>query len=523
MPELSLQFLGVPELVLDGVSVHLRRRHSLALLAYLVLTRRAHTREELAALLTDNVPDEPARKLVRNALSDLSNLGFGPFLVVSRQSVAFNVAAQHTLDVQRLTTLGTQVDTASPATLRWIAERCDQELLAGLVVRDAPFFETWLVREREHLRQEQVWLAQQVLERQLRDGRLHEGIALARKMLVIEPWHEQFHRVLMRLLARDGQLTAALAQYERCCTELANELGVEPQPETTALYDRLRSGPSAPRTNLPAGRSGDELIGRDDARASIVQTLSGGDCQLLTIVGLGGSGKTALALAVAEQLAQPAAFVDDHPFADGVILVNLADVPPPEADSVPGDDAARRLVTAIGLALGMVFYGKVDRLEQVLAFIRTKRLLLVLDGAEQLVQGSGAVETIVRTAPGVRVLATSRTPLGIADEWLYELGGLPAPDGSADLEQSPAGRLFLREARRSGARPTVHDYPAIARICQLTGGLPLALRLVAGWLHALSFAEVVAELETGGLLLAEPAPGLERPYLSLRALMESAC
>jgi hypothetical protein len=122
-------------------------------------------------------------------------------------------------------------------------------------------------------------------------------------------------------------------------------------------------------------------------------------------VGLGGSGKTRLALAAAARFAAPVPLADDHPFPDGCFLVDLAGI----AGTGSGQEAAavaeRRIAMTVGLALGLVFYGHLDRLDQLVAYLGSKRLLLILDGLERLLAGAGALRRILSDAPGVTLLA----------------------------------------------------------------------------------------------------------------------
>ena len=500
MPELTLRFLGPPAIAVDGIPIHLSRQRSLALLAYLVLSGRPHAREELAALLSVEAVGSQERKLLRNALTTLSE-HLGDYVLADRQTIAFNTALPCQLDLASLDTL--LADNASPdlATLEWAVAQYDCELLAGLSLRDAPLFESWLVRTREHVRHQLAQAAHRLLEHYLRHGNIEQGIALARRLLAIEPWQEGLHRQLMRLLARNGQRAEALAQYELCRQALATELGVEPQPETTALFERLGAAPFVPRHNLPLPAS--PLIGRDNVVAEIARLLVASDCRLVTIVGLGGSGKSRVALAAAAHFVTPMPLVDDHPFPDGCFLVDLSGISGSAQEAAVA--AERRLAMTIGLALGLVFYGHVDRLDQLVAYLGSRRLLLILDGLERLISGAEALRRILQEAPGVTLLATTRSRLGIPEEHVRNLGRLPLPSGPDALEQAPASQLFLREAERLNAPVPPEDRGQVVTICRLVYGLPLALIIAARWLRALSCAEIARELEYGGKLLEEPA------------------
>ncbi len=245
------------------------------------------------------------------------------------------------------------------------------------------------------------------------------------------------------------------------------------------------------------------------------------ECRLLTLVGFGGSGKTTLALAVANSLVAPASIAEDHPFADGIFRVDCRSISIPGPDAEVEDTIERRIVTAIGLSIGLVFYGDLDRLDQVAAYLQPKRSLLLLDNLEHLAGGAAALTRLLDRAPGITILVTSRVPLGAPEEWLIRVGGLQLPQGVVDLEQAPASQFFLREARRADVQVAEPDAPHVVRICSLTGGLPLALKIAAGWLHVLSIEDIVHQLETGGSLLADEVSIEGDRQVSIRGLLDS--
>lgn len=522
MAVLHMDFLGIATLRLDSAPVHLERRNSLALLAFLVLTNRPHSRESLATLLAADVETAAARKRLRNALADLVEHGLRDYLHTDRQSVAFNAGLTHSLDINMLDELSAAGDGAATDGLAWVAHRCDWELLSGLLTRDAPDFELWLLDERKRREQQLHDLAQRHLVRLLESGQYKAGLDLAQRLLAAEPWNETVHRILMKLHARSGQMASALAQYERYRIALAEELGIEPQPATTALLERLRAGPVAPRHNLVSAVNSGGMIGRDAELDLLTANLVDPTCRLLTIRGLAGSGKTSLALAAATRLAAPAPAGEDPPFPDGVMLIDLTDIPETEPSSGSDNSAERRIASAIGLGLGLVFYGRIDRLEQLIAYLHPKRMLLVLDNMDRWISGAPALLTILRRSPGVTILVTSRSPLGLADEWKHNLGGLQTPETVDELEQAAASHLFLREARRMNVQIRADDRPSIIQICRLTGGWPLAIKIVAGWLGTLTCAEIARELEQHGALLDEPPPSVEARQTSIRSIVEAS-
>src|SRR5688572_6722208 len=248
---LELNLLGVPHVALNGVPVQFGRRGSVALLAYLALSRRAHPRESLATLLAGECSDARSRKHLSNVLVDLHR-AVGDYVVVSRNALAFDHHRSHWLDVDVFRSrLTSGLEGNSSADLHEALALYRDELLAGVRLSDAPELESWLFSTREELR----GLYVQALRREVESGKderpLTVGIPLARRLLTEEPWLEEAHRDLMSMLARAGQRHAAIAQYHACRKVLHEELGTTPQPETTALFNRLRKAGTPVPHNVP--------------------------------------------------------------------------------------------------------------------------------------------------------------------------------------------------------------------------------------------------------------------------------
>ena len=523
MHELRLQLLGTPQISLGGVPLIFTRRRAEALLCYLAITGTVHTREALATLLAGETSDEQARKSLRNTLAALRELE-SEYLHITRQTAAFNRASRYWLDVE---TVQAALAAVGPDTdLRFIRAAVDlyqDELLAGFAVRDAPAFDEWLLLQREQLRDLVIRALDFLIAGYTRRGDHADGIACATRLLALEPWREEAHRQLMLLLARSGQRSAALAQYETCRRILADELGVEPMDETIALYEHLRATLAPPPHNLPPPPTA--FVGRERELAVLAERLADPTCRLVTIVGLGGSGKTRLALQAARRYVTPETMVGGQLFPDGVYLVELVGISPV---AVGGDatatETARRIVTVIGNALAVSFHETVDPARQLRALLGPKALLLVLDNIEHLLEGVDLLADILYHAPRVKLLVTSRARLRLQEEWVLQLDELELPTDPAAIEQTEAGALFLQQAQRVQMHfvPDAADRDHIVRICQLVEGLPLALLLAASWLRGMSCAEVVAELTKGLDLLETNLRNRPARHRSIRAVFASS-
>ncbi|PZG09548.1 AfsR family transcriptional regulator, partial [Nonomuraea aridisoli] len=305
------------------------------------------------------------------------------------------------------------------------------------------------------------------------------------------PLRERLVAAHLRALYRGGRQGEALTAYAELRGRLAEELGVDPSPELTALHQAiLRQDPALHRpaaarggpTNLPAPLT--ELIGRDAEVASVRGLL--GAARLVTLTGPGGVGKTSLALEAARGVTAP----------DGVWLVELAGAIDPSE--------------AVAAVLGVRDDGALPLTSRLAAALAGKDVLLVLDNCEHLLDPPdrstvpGLVAELLRAVPGLRVLATSREPLGVTGERVRVVPPLPEPE---------AVRLFT-------ARAGVEPDETVATVCRRLDGLPLALELAATRVRALGVQELADRLDDRFRLLSagtRDAPARQR---TLRAVID---
>ena len=247
--------------------------------------------------------------------------------------------------------------------------------------------------------------------------------------------------------------------------------------EPTSMHD----APDAPRPRaLPVPLT--SLVGREPAVAEVTALLTSGT-RLVTLTGLGGVGKTRLALAAAEE-------VRGH-FADDVAWVPLAALTEPDL-----------VVPAVGRAVGLSHIEVGDADEVVANALRDRTALLVLDNLEQLLPASGALARLLQACPRLVVLATSRAPLRIRGEHEHLVRPLTLPTGGEtagleDVAGSAAADLFMSRARdvRPGLTLTTGNAQAVAHLCTRLAGIPLALELAAAKTRVLEPAELVHRLE----------------------------
>jgi predicted ATPase/DNA-binding SARP family transcriptional activator len=469
-----------------------------ALLIFLAVTGRSHSRAALAGLLWGDMPEETARANLRLTLSKLRKFVPEKILQTDRREVGL---AEYWLDAaefQQRLAAGPVVDPQSLLSLY------RGEFLEDFHLPHTPDFDGWAMGQRERWRQTAVTGLTRLLNAAVQPNDHATGIPIARKLLTIEPWYEESHRQLMHLLAASGQRSAALAQYESCRRLLADELGIEPSAETTALFESIRddrarspspasASPPPPYTGLLTALT--PFVGRQAELEHLGMQLFNPNCRLLTIVGMGGMGKTRLALELAKMAAP-------H-FSDGVTFVDLS--------SLAGGDL---LAAAVTDALNLPLSGSAPPEIQLADYLASRHLLLLLDNFESVVDGTGLVAHLLAAAPRLTLLVTAREPLDLHGEWLYPLRGLALPDetSSASAPDADALTFFAQCARRARPQFSLADeLPGVIDLCHLTGGMPLALELAAGWAKTLSAAEIVTEIQQDlGILEARQANRPER-------------
>jgi DNA-binding SARP family transcriptional activator/predicted ATPase len=240
MAELRLTLFGKPQVHSGAVAIDPQlSAKSIALLAYLAVTRQAHSRQALAGLFWGELPESTARANLRLTLSRLRK-AVGDALTLGGQSLAFDFDQPHWVDVLVFEGAATDPAQVEPTQLQEAVELYRRPFLDDFALNDAPEFETWVLMERERLHQ----LARRTLlflaDRAEQTHDLAASSESIRRLLVLEPWNEEAHYRLIWLLAHSGERSAALQQYERCRQILADELGVEPGSETVALYKLIR-------------------------------------------------------------------------------------------------------------------------------------------------------------------------------------------------------------------------------------------------------------------------------------------
>ena len=362
------------------------------------------------------------------------------------------------------------------------------------------------------------------IDAELAAERTSDPHALVREVEALQeqrPFDERLAGQLLRALARAGRPAEALAAYEELRRRLADELGVDPSPELRRLHTELLNGdlaprepatPARPRTNLTTPIT--TFVGRENEVARIGKALE--QNRLVTLVGPGGAGKTRLAGEAAR------AVLDSSP--DGVWLVELARV-------TSGHDVPQAVLSSLGLRESHLLERRGtlsarDAMTLLVEGLADQQAVVLLDNCEHVIDASARLADHVLTrCPRLRVLATSREPLGIFGEVLLAVPPLDQPAATASAQEAleyPAVRLFADRA--AAVRPdfavTDESVATVVEIVRRLDGLPLAIELAAARLRTLPLDEIAGRLSdrfrllTGGSRTALPR------HRTLRAVVE---
>ncbi len=332
------------------------------------------------------------------------------------------------------------------------------------------------------------------------------------------PLRERLAAALMRALVAAGRDTEALLAYQRTREALADALGADPSAELSALHVALLRGELGRReqrwleegrkTNLRAELT--SFVGKDADVAAVRELIAGH--RLTTVIGPGGSGKTRLATETARTL------LGGLP--DGAWLVELAPIG-------AGGEVAQPTLAALGLRDALLGGApNAEPVDRLIAAVREREALLILDNCEHVIEPAASfAHRVLGECQRLRILATSREPLGITGEALWLVGPLALPEGDAgpgEIESSPAVQLLRDRAGavRKDLAVDARTLSTMARVCRALDGMPLAIELAAARLRTMSIDQLASRLDDRFRLLTSGSRTALPRHQTLRAVVD---
>lgn len=462
-----------------------RSDKSRGLLLYLVLAdAEQFERKYLATLFWPDASPQASRTNLRGTLLDLrrqweklSGLSADSLFTITRQTIQINreVVACDVFDLQAALAAN---DSGKPAQLLQLTGSLSADFLPGFGLPDADPFEEWLAVQRTRYNHLVLEALEQAVAIHRQNHAPDRAAATARRLLEFDNLDENAWQQLVVSLGEAGNVQAVERAFAECQQVLRDELGVTPSAETVSAYENAKTNaktapaptpkplpkPQRKAGNLEAART--TFFGRIDEIEKLRTDLTDPDIRLMTLLGVGGTGKSSLSKEVGRQL--------QSKFPDGVWFVSFA------------GSQTNDVLTTVGDVLDINFHGGSNRLEQLIQAFETSQMLLIFDNFEDVIDEALLVSDLLGGTQHLKVLCTSRQALDVGEEWVVQLDGLNLPPKNAvDVGDFSSVQLFVQRARQTNHRfeLTSENAQAVAEICRFVDGSPLGIELAAAWMR----------------------------------------
>lgn len=505
---LEITLFGNPIIRRNGqIYNDFKTKKSKALLIYLLYTQVPHHRDYLADLFWGTLSQERASANFRHSLSDLRK-DFSECLYITRTEVGIDHNADYRVDTHLVHNyLQQQHPTKDDLDNMLLLYRAP--FLDSFHINKTPDFLDWIIIEREKWHNNIV----QTLSRQVRQliekHSYHDGLHYVEKLVALDPTNEMAQQLKLSLLGWTGQRTEAIRYYHQSETLLNETFNITPDPQTTEIYEQIKAGsfkltanaivssePQLQKHHIPTQLV--PLIGREKEIDQLSVLLTNPQIKLVTIVAMGGMGKTHLSLAVAEQQRE-------H-FSDGIYFIEFAHL------SVDVD-----IMQHIALSINYQLHIDADTaMQQLLDYLNDKQMLVILDNFEHLQSQNKLILRLLNSTRYLTLLVTSRLRLNIRGEHIFNLKVFETVDWQSidEANKYPAVQLFVSNARRIQPEFTLTEVNLgyVSRICSIVDGLPLGLLMASSWLSVLTPQQIVDRISQSLKMLPTSMTGVSERH-----------
>ncbi len=499
---IKLHLLSTPRVEIDGKSENIKLNSPSSLLIYLAYRHKWIPRAELAFLYKPDEEEGDAKRYLRLLVHRAKGLSWANGLEIERQQIRFLIDT----DVAEFQRVIEQKDWQKACAIY------TEPLLNSLNLQEVYSFNSWLELERNELEykyQNALKENASILEQQ---GNYNEAADNLLKLLKLDSTNEEIVRLAMRNAYLGKQIDLAKHIYEKFRLALKEELDLEPLIETQNLLLKIENldelepiqtkRSSFIKLNLPAQTT--RFIGRKNDLKNLNNNCISQECRLLSLVGLGGIGKTRLGLELARSQ------VANYP--DGVFFIALADI------------KSNMLANTIARALEISITNDSQTKDKLLNYLKDKKLLLILDNFEHILEAKSLVAEILESSTKLKIVITSRVALNLRLEHIYDLRGLSYPEheNEENLADFDAIKLFISSANRVMPSLEFDDntLKTAAKITNLVEGMPLAIELSSAWLRIISVEQLLLEIQKSLDMLSSEQADVAFRHRNVRAVFD---
>ncbi len=480
MAGLEIYLFGTPRIYLNQQPLDVDTRKAIALMAYLAVANAPVNRAQIIELLWADYDETRSRSSLRRTLSVLRKALDRSWLMVEDETLALRQSEELLVDVrafrQPLKELKKRHHTITEADIEAIEKAIalyNADFLLGFNLRDSSPFEEWSLTEAQRLQHELLDALAVLVEWYIVHRDYSAVVRVAERWQQLNPYEDKPIFYLLQAHTQLGNRSRAIQIFESFEALLRKEMEIQPLPETQALYMQLVDGDTLPETAFYVAPTQPVIIklppllkpfvGREKELQRLTTRLLDDRSRLMSIVGMGGIGKTTLALQLAHQ--------SKHLFHYGLFYVSLEN---------STDDTT--LISQIAAVLDLQFHDRDSTHEQLLSFLKPKAVLLLLDNFEHYEGEHQLLLDLIYQTTAAQLVIISQHPLNLQEEWRFQLKGLALPTSTApqDIQQAAAFRLLVTSIQRLhwSFEPT-SNIQALADLCTFLDGMPLALELAA--------------------------------------------